>query len=262
MNVTLWDRLRTLFDFTPHLGTLDKQDDIGFMPAGSPFERMERRAAVHGICIHDLRQMPRKGRGEARGTRDIRTVDTLMFHQMAATINDPERCLGIPSHGAVLRGGDIVLLHPVRSYLWHGHAANRFSIGIEIAARAAGIDGDPNTFWRSKREREMGLTYDDLGAEATPVQIEAANIMADYYTEEVARQRGQIDYVMDHRNSHKSRVSDPGSRIHKHVTLATRKRCTLQHRDPVGSGKPNPTTWSGKPGEPYSWKVPALGGGQ
>ena len=270
---TLWDRVRTLLDFTPYMGRLQRQDDLGFSVKELPFDRMVRRARELGITVHDLRQYPRLGkhkRGSAKGTRNITDISTVLFHQMAAVINDPMRCLGIPSHGAIVRNGDIVLQQPLRAHMWHANAANKFSIGIEIAARAAGIDGDPRTFWRTKNERngytdKRGIrhppkTYDDVGAEVTHKQIQAANILADYYIEETERQGGQIDHTMDHRNSHKSRVGCPGSRIHKHCTAATAWRHILTHHEPVGSGKPNPEAWSGKPGERYSWNVDATGG--
>ncbi len=263
MRWTVWDHVRTLLDFSAAQGVLEKQDDFGFTPNDLPYRRMLRRATVLGLKVHDFRQIPRAEkhkRGRAKGTRNIRNIDTVLFHQMAAVIHDPRRCLSIPAHGAIVRGGDIVLLHPIRAYLYHAHAANPFSVGIEIAARAAGIDGRADTFWLSKKEKKMGLKYDDLGHEATPRQLEAANILADYYVEEIDRRMGSVEYVMDHRNSDKSRNSDPGSRIHKYVTLATRERLKLRHRDPVGTGQPNPHAWSGDPNVPYSWRVAALGG--
>lgn len=261
MNRTvLLDYLRTLFDFTPFRGTLEKEDDVGFSVLQMPFDRMKSRCKKLGIKVHDFRQVPREGnrkRGRARGTRKLSNIDTVLFHQMAAVISDPLRCLSVPAHGAVVRGGDIVLLQPIRAYMYHANSANRFSVGIEIAARAAGIDGNPKTFWLNKREKEMGLTYDDLGCEASPIQLEAANILADYYIEEITRRGGEVNYVMDHRNSARKN-GDPGSRIHKNVTLKTRERMKLKHREPVGNGLPNPTAWSGNPNIPYSWSVPAL----
>lgn len=259
---TPWDLIRTAFDFTAIQGVLERQDDIGFWPVEMPFNRMVRRAKERGFKIHDFRQTPRtekRKRGRARGTRNLSNVDTILFHQMAAVIKDPARCMSIPAHGAIVRSGDIVLLQPIRAYMFHANSANKFSVGIEIAARAAGIDGDAKTFWRNKREKEMNLTYEDLGCEASPRQMEAANILADYYIEEISRRGGTVKYVMDHRNSAK-KPSDPGSRIHKGVTLETRKRCKLLHHDPVGSGSPNPAAWSGDPNVPYSWRVAALGG--
>ena len=43
------------------------------------------------------------------------------------------RFLGVPCHVAVADDGTIVLCHPLDALLWHGHAANSFSVGIEIA---------------------------------------------------------------------------------------------------------------------------------
>ena len=268
MRATLLDLWRSWFDRSVLPGGyLCRQDDLieTVSEEQLPYDRLVERAAEHGIRVHDFRQRertPAQKRGVAKGTRELQKVTALWWHQMAAVINDPERCLSIPAHSAVTRPGDIVLLHPLRAYLWHGHAANSFSIGIEMSIRAAGIAGDPRTFWRSRDDKRKGLEYEDLAAEISARQVIAGRLLAEYYVTEVDRQRALamltgsgIVASGDHRMSHSSRVSDPGSKAHQQLTRWVADHHGLEVGPVVGSGKPNPTVWSGKPGVRYNWRV-------
>lgn len=260
MRWVIEDWLRTLFDMSVQAGgVLDVQDDLN-PPIDDelPYDRLQRRCVEHGLKLYDFRQVPRPEeakRGRSRGTRKIENVTALWWHQMAAAINSPYRALSIPVHGAVMRNADIVLLHPIRSYMYGGHAANKFAIHIEIACRAAGIKGDPRTFWRSKKEKEQGRRYEDLVREPTLKQILAGEILGEYYVTETWRQGGKIVASGDHRMSHRSRESDPGQAVHRGCTVAVAAVHDLEVGPVVGSGKPNPTVWSGKPGVRYNWRV-------
>lgn len=261
MRFTILDLWLTLRDRTPRPGgVLVPQDDLA---DATPYERLVDRVPL----VLDWRQTPRTGRGVAHGTRPIENVTGLGWHQTAATWVDARRCLNVPAHAVVLRDGvwldgeplpdgAVVLLHPLRAYVYHGHALNRWTIGVEIMAREPGIEGDARTFWRSRRERKAGLGMAELAAPASAAQLASANALGDYYAAEVAAQGGRLVASVDHRNGHRSRVSDPGQRIHRAVTRPVGERHGLDVGVPVvGSGKPNPTIWSGPPGVRYSWRV-------
>ncbi len=210
----------------------------------SPLGRLAAELESRGCKLHDLRAEPRSGRGAAHGTRPIESVTATCWHQSAAVLGNFRRYLGVPCHAAVMRDGDVVLLHPLEAYVWHGHAANKFSVGVEIDCRAAGTEGNPRTFWRSLREKFLGKTYESLVREATDVQLESALSLGVYLTEELERWGGTMKAQMFHRNSHSSRTSDPGSRIARAVALPLAEKFSQEYGGPVvGSGRAIPDSW-------------------
>lgn len=262
----LTDWLRTLGDRTVQSGgILAVQDDLDGDGIVTPFERLLADAPR----VIDWRQREREpgSRGVAHGTRKIENVTGLGWHQTASWWIDALRCLNVPAHaivlgegceldGELLPDGTIILLHPILAYVHHGHSLNRFTIGVEIMCREPGIEGDDRTFWIARREKKRGLTMSDLIRPSTDAQIRSANLLGDYYHDEVARRGGRIVTSLDHRMGHRSRVSDSGQRLHRGVTRAFGDRHQIDVGVPVvGSGKPNPTAWSGKPRTRYSWRV-------
>jgi hypothetical protein len=251
----LLDRLRTLADRSPHNGALKAQDDQGApLLAELPIDALRRGLDAIGFELIDLRQEPREGRGAAIGTRKVTKCTALLWHQTAALVS-LHQATGIPAHALILERA-VVLLHPLRAYVQHAGAGNAFTIGIEIRCRAAGIEGDMRTLWRSPREIEAGTKAIDLVHEATGDQLEAGRLLGSYYVRETARQGGKIRASMYHRNTSESRVSDPGSRIAWGVGLPVAQLHGLQHGGPVvGGGKPTPTCWGGELAVPYNWRV-------
>lgn len=282
------DLLRTMLDRTvgPQ-GVLPVQDDLRapseffqrgivsepVLPPELPYDALERLVPQ----LVDFRQQPRgtdDKRGRPHGTRKLTKVTALWLHQTASLIGHPNQFLSVPTQGAIGMDAEALLLHPLRAYMYAAHSANRFSISIEVACRAAGIEGIPDTFWRSKRERK-GYTkngrrhpprdYGELVHEATDEQLLSCRHLVRYYIEEVERQAQPlrdsgifvpgIQVIGTHRNSHSSRVSDPGSRIYHEVVQWAIREFGLDEALPVGSGTPNPTAWTGSDRIPYSWKV-------
>lgn len=268
-----YDLIRNLWDTTVQPGGfLVTQDDLVgegeqlLVDVGLEQIPYDRLAAA--IDLTDFRQRPRtieQKRGRAHGTRDLANVTALWIHQTAAMLGSPERFLSVPVQGGIDTEARGVLLHPLRAYTYHANAANRFTIGIEIACRAAGIEGIPETFWLSGKEKRRGLTFADLVHEATDDQLEAARHLVTYYIEEVERQakplRAQglkvpgIIAIGDHRNSSSSRTSDPGSRIHWEVVEWAIREFDLVRGPVVGSGSASPTAWTHEGKIRYNWRV-------
>lgn len=201
----------------------------------------------------DLKKEPRtKKRGRAHGKRKWKTITGITLHQTAVDFGtNPRRLLNVPVHGATLNDGHIVLLHSPVDYMWHGHALNKTDIGIEVSCRAAGIEGNSNTFWRSKKEKEKGKTYEQLVKEATDIQIEATKELCRYYINTVKEHGGEIKYIHAHRQGHSSRVSDPGSRIWQLVAVPIMEEFGLTSHPvgwKIGSGNPIPEAWDPKYG--------------
>lgn len=242
-NWVLSDLLRSFADRTARGGV------VGFPPDPpkiheSLLAMLSLAVGAHGGRVHDFRTFARGGRGAAKGSRPIEKTTAICWHQSAAVLGKPERYMGVPCHAAVMRNGDVVLLHPVTAITWHGHAANAFSIGVEVDCRAAGTEGDRRTFWRSRREKAAGKSYEELVREPTDIQLQAAVALGVYLTEEVHRIGGKIVAQMFHRNSHSSRTSDPGSRIALNVALPLAERYGHEYGGPVvGTGNPIPESW-------------------
>jgi hypothetical protein len=236
-------------------------------PAGDPWSELSTSLSGIGMGLRDFRLAVKTPRGSHRGSRPWSQIDGILYHQTAAPIDDAARCVGIPAH-ALVTPMAVGIAHPPTAYLYHAHAGNRRFIGLEIACRAAGIEGDARTFWRSPREMQgftdsrgkqhPPRTYDELVSEPTDRQLAAAMIVTRYWMRIATLEGHPLTSYAFHRNTHSSRVSDPGSRIARHVSA----QCSELGLAPItklGSGTLTPEAWGGQPGVPYSRKVPAIG---
>lgn len=201
----------------------------------------------------DLRNKPRtKERGEAQGKRSWKDAKGICLHQTAVVFSRAERMLNVPAHAGTMQDGQVVLLHDPTAYLFHAHRLNRYDIGIEVSCRAAGIEGDASSFWRSSDEIKNKKQYKDLVSESTDIQLEATRNLCRYYIELVSLHGGKIEFMHAHRQGHSSRRSDPGSRIWQEVTIPIMKEFNLSC-GPVGwkagSGKPIPEIWDSTNGK-------------
>lgn len=203
--------------------------------------------------VNDFRAVPRvKGtRGAAHGSRPPKNIVGITLHQTATRDFSPHHkgLAGVPAHAMVHRDGNVSLLHDPIEIVWHGHALNGGTIGIEIACRAAGTEGDASTFWISKGERKRGESHATLVAEATDEQLQGAYDLCRHYIDLVSSWGGAIRGIWAHRQGHWSRTSDPGSRIWKNV--AERVRLDVGLADvrnlTLGTGKPIPAEWRTTP---------------
>ena len=227
----------------------------------TPLERLE--AAVPEVI--DFRGKKRtKSRGKSKGRRKWEKVDAITWHQTAVHFENPDTCLNFPVHAAIMPDGKIVLLHDPTTKLWHGHALNGRSLGIEIVCMAAGIEGNDNTRAVSQKKnpktgkkwtRKDYLEYNPT-VECTDAQIESALALARYYAELIEENEGSLAYQHTHRQGHSSRVGDPGSRIFKNIVepSAAELKHTIRYNWSKGSGKKIPTYWSSKGKADYNWR--------
>ncbi|MCA9680830.1 MAG: N-acetylmuramoyl-L-alanine amidase, partial [Myxococcales bacterium] len=122
------------------------------------------------------------------------------------------RGLGIPCHFYVPKEPALVLCHDLERIVYHGHTANSFSAGIEITGVSDWDDGS---------------------------QIERVRAILRYFK---ARRLAEVGadapyYVMAHRQSHESRVNDPGKQIWQDAGEWAIKELGYQLGPVVGSGK-------------------------
>lgn len=247
--VTLGERLRILLTGKAASDPVDE-------PASAP-------NLLPGVA-HDFRTVVRSEpfkRGRPVGTRAWSKIVGITWHQTASGELDEShaKLLAIPAHILLHRSGRWSLLHPPTAYVQHGHALNGGTIGIEVDARAAGVAGDPRTFWRSTREKEGYVDeskrryppkdYHSLVREATDAQLAAIPLIMRWCADELAAHGGKLLGNWAHRQGHSSRTTDPGSRIWQAVERAEgqlrRDGIILNdYRDrTLGSGKPIPKEW-------------------
>lgn len=197
----------------------------------------------------DFRDLKRPAGSRARiiAVRPWTKIVGITLHQTATADFAPSHSGldDVPAHAMVHRDGRVSLLHHPTARVQHGHALNGGTIGIEIACRAAGTEGDPATFWRSAKEKAAGRTYAQLVAEATDIQLAAVRDLVRYYFDLVADNGGEIRGLWAHRQGHESRTSDPGSRIWRGVAEPLRHELELADvRDlTLGSGTKVPAQW-------------------
>lgn len=198
--------------------------------------------------VNDLRDVkrPKGTRGEVKRKRSVAEIVGITLHQ-TATPDFAAKHKGLPqlpAHALIHRDGAISLLHHPTNVVFHGNALNGGTIGIEVACRAAGTEGDLRTLWISKDEKAAGKKPELLVREATDAQLAALEELVRHYISEIAAQGGRIRGLWAHRQGHVSRTSDPGSRI---WSVAERVRVAVGLEDvrdlKLGSGKTIPPTW-------------------
>jgi hypothetical protein len=200
--------------------------------AETPLEQLRTwcsDAGVELVDYRDLKEWPRsrtypkefgyprdKSRAQPpRGgiRRAWSTITTFMLHTTAVAGMTKQRGVGIPAHLYLPRENAIVLCHELELLLYHGHAGNGFSVGLEISGVSA---------WDS------------------PSQVERARALLRYFQ---ATRRAMLGpdagcYVMAHRQSHASRVNDPGKPIWQDAGEWAIRELGFELGPVVGSGRP------------------------
>lgn len=174
-------------------------------------------------------------------------IDTICLHQMACddgtdTPGRWQRWRDLAAHWAVLRHGEAVWLYDPDTYVWHGNAWNRRSVGLEIEGWYAGVEGDlsPASFWvpegkvSARRRTPMVLL---------PPQVEAAQQAIRLAVAIVAAHGGRVRYMAAHRQSLASRRSDPGELIWQQVALPMMRELDLATAPTLKGGRPIPEVW-------------------
>ncbi len=222
-----------------------EENPVGELVSG-PSETLRRKATDLGVHVLDLRGFSRMAhygpreschqhghdfgnwgwfsgnkpgenrpkRGRARGVLAWSKRTALMLHTTAVPMSAP-RFLGVPAHAGIAKDGTIVLMHPSDAYVWHGHAANRFSIGVEISGRS------------------------DIQAH----QVEPARILLEYLVADRQQHHEATMAVMAHRQSHRSRRNDPGIHVWGELGEWGMRELGLKMGPTVGSGKDIPQEW-------------------
>ncbi len=141
-------------------------------------------------------------------------ADANGFADMAKLDHAVKRVAGIGVHGVVLRNGQGVWTHDLNQRCPQAQQAfNRSDIGIEIDGWFAGLEGDLRTFWKPE-SRPNRVPMKELKC-----QTEAALAMCRFFINEVARHGGRIKHIHAHRQTSKTRVSDPGQLVWQTIAV-------------------------------------------
>lgn len=170
----------------------------------------------YGYPLDKSRADPPKS-GLRRKWQDITTI---MLHTTAVGGMTANRGVGIPCHFFLPKEEAVVLCHEMDLLLYHGHAGNKFSVGLEIS----GVSD-----WDS------------------PTQLERARALLRYFQAMRRIEAGENAkcYVMAHRQSHESRVKDPGKQIWQDVGEWAIEELGFELGPVVGSGR-NVDEWRPK----------------
>lgn len=198
--------------------------------------------------VNDLRNAKRvpRSRGELKGLRKTRAVRGIVLHQTANAHLDADHRLiaGVPAHALVDMTGRLALLHHPQDVMWHAHALNRDTVGLELACRVPGRMHDGRTFWRSKREKAARVPWNELQKRPTDVQLERAREWCLWMADQCPKWPLQL---WTHRQGHSSRTSDPGEEIVRKVILPLvdgwPSRFTWDPKATRGSGTAVPREW-------------------
>lgn len=187
------------------------------------------------IDIRDTHSGKKRPRRRKSGWADVKGIT---LHQTATVLGEkPSRWKNVACHLGFPASGAMILVNPLEWVVWHGNAFNEKDVGFEIDGHFAGVEtydeetGEwtPNlkTYWKpaSKPDRKP--------LSVTEAQVESVLAGIKWVIDEVERHGGKLEYIHAHRQSSKSRTSDPGEKVWKLIALEAQKRWGLKDGGPT-----------------------------
>jgi peptidoglycan hydrolase-like protein with peptidoglycan-binding domain len=190
------------------------------------------------------------------GTRKLADINGVTLHQTACVLGEKEsKWYNVACHIGITRDGKILHNNDFIKKVRHGNGFNTKTIGIELDGHFAGEESYdeekdewvPNlkTYWRPKsRPDRMPLSITDA-------QVEACKEAIRWVKRVVDGAGGDFKYILAHRQSSPSRVSDPGEKTWRLVVLPLLEELDMSDGgddyyilDSKGrAGKPIPGSW-------------------
>jgi N-acetyl-anhydromuramyl-L-alanine amidase AmpD len=200
------------------------------------------------------------------GTRKLAEITGATLHQTACVLGENEdRWKGVACHFGITRSGKIIYNTDLIKKVWHGNGFNSKTIGIEIDGHFAGLetlDAEGNwnpvlsSYWRPKSApNRMPLSITDA-------QVEACKELIRWLKRLIDAAGGNFEFILAHRQSSASRVSDPGEKTWKLVAVPLLEELNMSDGgddyyilDSKGkAGKPIPSNWDRKRHAKVSYK--------
>jgi hypothetical protein len=213
-------------------------------------------ALVRGIRKHKLVRV-REGRELVRRVhvRDPRDVDGIVLHQTACTFGPSDnelkrhrRAFGVACHALAFRDMSVVLPNPLLWQVNHANGFNPRALGLEGEGRLPGLMDDPSTAPREDLESTWGGPPDDVTDALVASMCRAIRELCDL----MYREHGvTLKYLWAHRQSSKTRRSDPGQEVWQRVGIDYAVRVLGLKTEPglvlpskaSGAGRPIPKAW-------------------
>lgn len=208
---------------------------------------------------------------KGRGTRKLKDIKGVTLHQTACVIGEKQtRWHNVACHIAITREGKIIYNNDFIKKVWHGNGFNNKTLGIEIDGHFAGLEAqndagewvpDMKSYWRPKNSDRQPVTITDAQIEACKEAIRWAKRVID-------GAGGDFKYILAHRQSSPSRVSDPGEKTWKLVAVPLMEELGMEDGGPdyyitdskKRPGKPIPEAWNPEhEGVKYRHKSKATG---
>lgn len=224
---------------------------------------------------YDLRRERTPSRPEIRMRRgqvvelDPSKVDAITIHQTAVEFGLDRhgrmlraaggnrelalarRSLNTACHALAFRGGFFATPTPLLWYVQHANRLNATTLCLEVDGRYAGCPDNPRTI---PRREDLESTWGGEPSELTADTIRAACAALQWLVDEGRALGMDIRKVYAHRQSSRSRRSDPGWSIWEHVVEGYAIPVLGLEPDydfTIGSGRPIPAVWSGEGTERY-----------
>jgi hypothetical protein len=192
----------------------------------------------------------RKAAGLApRRKRRWSDITGITLHQTATVLGErPRLKLGI--HYVITRSGTIHYINDHACKVPQAqHLFNRHDVGIELDGYYSGIGSDLRYFWKpkSKPDRRPMAPTEEL--------IQSARDTIRFICNDIADHGGKIEFIHAHRQTSRSRTSDPGELLWKAVGIWAQQTLGLSDGG-VGysilTGNPIPEQWDPRcKGIPY-----------
>jgi hypothetical protein len=191
------------------------------------------------MTILDLRGKVPEPTRFSRFKRDWQSIKGVTVHRTACIFGeDVERWKGLDAHIGVTLGGQVFILQPLTLGIWHGNGLSPFTIGIEFEGNPAGFikaNGQPY-YWP-----QGGGPHP-----CTPAMEYSGVELFDFLLNEFQENGAAWEGVWAHRQSSKSRESDPGVEVWQKIAMSWREKLgcpASQLEQHWGDGQPIPREW-------------------
>ena len=137
-------------------------------------------------------------------------ISGVTLHQTGCQMsNKPKRWHRLNAHIGITRDGKVLIVNDPTDMIWHAQGLSKHTIGIEICGNFSGIDGNSSTLWKGGG-----------GPHTLTSGMEAALQTAFDWIKTQFQNNGQEwKHVHAHRQSSKTRTSDPGSEIWQKIAM-------------------------------------------
>lgn len=171
-----------------------------------------------------------------KGPRDWKDITGIVLHQTACRLGcNPPRWGKLGAHIGIPSDGNILLVNPLTTEMFHGNGFNSSTVGIEVDGNFCGVEGKTSTLWK-KGGGPHTLTEEQIAGVREAIRW----VMA-----EVAANGGAITHIFAHRQSCGDRENDPGSNIWRETGLWAQKELGLVNNPMYKrwTGLPIPIEW-------------------